>query len=721
MTNKQSKTESLENNVQVKSLHKMPKTKLSKLDLSSKWTIIIVTGITLLILAILVSFILYKSIPAFQEVGFFQFIFSHEWAPAKDGADGSYGILKIIESTMMMLLISLIIAVPLTIFSSVFITEYLSKKTKKFIITFIQLLAGIPSVVFGLFALDQIGPLFVKMGAATGGNMMTASFTLAFMALPTMITLSINALEAVPDSYRYAALALGVTKEKTTFKVVLKTAMPRIITAIITGVARIIGETMAVILIAGNSSKGLNTDDGFSGFLFSSIRTLAGTIGLEMLENNGNTHESALYAIGLVLFILVIFINLIIIAVGNINKNKRNKIKATKYNKAKIKNAKNVDFPYSYEPYKLKTLVRTRTEQRALKNIESFTLRFLMFIATSIIVIFTTWIIVTVIFKGLAGFDAHSFIEIPGQRSGIFATMLTTLLLVISTIILAIPLALFVAVYLAEYAHKSSKFAKIIRFSINVLSSTPSIVFGVFGLSLFVVAMGLPMSVFAASLTMTIVILPSLINVFEDSISGVPYMYREAAYGMGMTKTKVIIKVVIPNAMQGMITGIILSIARIIGESAPIYLTLGTSVRMPGEGFFSSGATLTTQIYMMAAEGSSAETLGIAYELATVTILLVLGLNWLSKYLAKLLDPARNKVGFKQYWKNNYNRIFKHSYKNDFIFLGKSIKSKFKKLAIIFNFKKANIYLKNIKTRRSVIKTITKEAKENGGNKKSTR
>jgi phosphate transport system permease protein len=161
------------------------------------------------------------------------------------------------------------------------------------------------------------------MGAFTGTNLLTAAFTLSFMAMPTMISLSYDALQSVPESYRFASLGLGITKEQTTFTVVRKTATPKIISAVIMGMARVIGETMAVILISGNSAAGLETDQGFLGFIFSSIKTLAGTIGLEMLENAGSYHESALYAIGLMLFVVVTIINLTILLLSNFDKYKR--------------------------------------------------------------------------------------------------------------------------------------------------------------------------------------------------------------------------------------------------------------------------------------------------------------------------------------------------------------------------------------------------------------
>ncbi len=698
--------------VNQKKLMGSTKFKKRKADITNKWTVIAFTTFVVFILAVLVGFIIYKSIPALQGNDFLNFIFSTIWNPGKNNDhDAKYGILSIIGSTMMMLLISLMFAIPLTIFSALFITEYLNKKLKNFVITIIQLLAGIPSVVFGLFALDQIGPLTTMMGAKNGSNMMTASITLAFMALPTMITLSINAIESVPDSHRFASLGLGLTKEKTTFGVVLTSAMPKIITAIITGVARIIGETMAVILIAGNSTQGLNTTGGFLDFIFSSIRTLAGTIGLEMLENNGSHHEAALYAIGLVLFFLVIIINLLILAIGNFNKRKRKSIREIKRkNKMRTKNTQTSNI---YDSYKLTLLVKSCTDKRIKKKVYSSTMKFFMITSTAIIVGFTSWVILTVLFDGLRHFDASAFIQIKGQRSGIFATIFTTILLVIGSILFAIPLALFAAIYLAEYARKESKFAKTIRFSISVLSSTPSIVFGVFGLSLFVIAFKIPMSIFASSLTMTIVILPSLISVFEDAMTSVPEMYKEAAYGLGMTKTGVIWKVVLPNSMQGIVTGTILAIARIIGESAPVYLTLGTAVRMPSEGFLSSGATLTTQIYMMASEGSSPDTLNVAYQLALVTVLMVLCLNWFSKYIAKKLEPTYKKVKFKNKLINYFNKLWTFNYMKVFqtirswtLNIGSNIKN-------IFSFKKTKASINVSRSRNKLIKNIIKEAREN--------
>ncbi|QHX35786.1 phosphate ABC transporter permease [Spiroplasma sp. TIUS-1] len=686
---------------------KMPKQSFSKKDQVFKWSIISVTSLVLVILAVIVGFIIFQATPGFLggEISIWQFLFTNNWNP--DG--GTYGIAGIVLSTMTMLFISLIIAVPLTIFSSLFISEYLNQKSKKVVITTIQLLAGIPSVVFGLFAIDFIGPIFVKMGASSSYNMMTASTTLAFMALPTMITLSINAIESVPESYRFASIGLGISKERTTHKIVLKSAMPKIIGAIIMGMARIIGETMAVILIAGNSTSGLNTSDGFLGFIFSSIRTLSGTIGLEMLENGGSTHQSALYAIGLVLFFLVIVINLVILGISGSGKKKA--IKANR-NPSKHYKYKNIESKGGIEDAKLSTLIRAVTDNRAFRKFESFV--FLVFFIGSVAIIMsvTVFVIGAVIFQGLIGFSTSAMIQIDGQKSGIFATIFVTLLLVFTTIVIAIPLALFVAIYFNEYSNDKSKFTRIIKFAISILASTPSIVFGIFGLTLFVQIMGIPLSILAASLTMTMVILPSLIISFEDALSSVPNIYREAAYGMGMRKSKMVFLVVLPNAMPGLLTGTILSTARIVGESAPVYLTLGTVVRMPTEGFMSPGATLTTEIYMLVQEGSNVAAMKVAYQLSFITLLFILLLNALSAYAAKRFNPEYKKPTFDQAWMRNAQAILDFIKLKWLIKIFKKIGNKIKKWSHAFNYKNSKENIKQSRERKKIIKEIYKEVQD---------
>ncbi|ATG97822.1 phosphate ABC transporter permease [Mesoplasma lactucae ATCC 49193] len=684
-------------------------------EIGVKGIVYLLTLIVVALLLIILVFVAVKSGKIFNKEGFFKFIFVDRWQPGPDNswsADNTtgsyYGIGGIIASTLLMMVIALLFAVPLTLFSALFISEYMGKKTQKFVMGVIKLMAGIPSVVWGLFAIDQIGPMFMAMGAMTNGNLMTASFTLSFMALPTMLSLTYNALQNVPDAYRYASLGLGISKEETTFGIVRRSSTPKIVSAVIMGMARVIGETMAVILIAGNSAAGLNTHDGFNGFIFSSVKTLAGTIGLEILENAGSLHESALFAIGLILFILVIIINLVVLLVSNTDNirkyfHNKKKVKVNPHRSAQIDVDVNNENK-AFNDYELKTIVKASAANKTSKSVKSGIALFFMWTSTIIVLAFAAWIFGVVIIKGLMGLKhIEAFVTVKGQ-AGIFAALFTTILLIISTLIFAIPLALGTAIYLTEYANKKSFFTKLIRFMINLLASTPSIVFGIFGLSVFIIMFKLPMSIFASSLTMAIVVIPMLTSNFEDALSLVPNNIKEAGYGLGLSKVKVLFKITIPNAMNGLVTGVILGMAKIIGETAPVYLTLGTALRMPSEGFLASGATLTTEIYMLASEGGGGEATSIAFLFSLVTMILVFFLNWLSGKMTNKKETGSLKwyIKLKNWWSNlihfDYAKWFKDGW------------NKFKNNCKIIRHKLSYKHLKEVhyenKKRKKIIKII---------------
>ncbi|KAF0851225.1 phosphate ABC transporter permease PstA [Spiroplasma poulsonii] len=619
-------------------------------DFGSKIIIYSFAILTILILLTLVGFIIYKSIYFFQHYpgGFWGFLSGQTW----NANNNQFGIWRIVIATFFVLLIALLFAIPLTIFSSLYISEYLSPTIKRRVIGIIQLLAGIPSVVFGLFALAILGPLFMLMGAPSTSNLLVTSITLAFMGLPIMISLSINALENVPDSYRFGSLALGLSKTHTTYRIVLRSAWFKIITAIMMGVARIIGETMAVMMIAGNAPDGLKVGNGFLNFIFSSIATLASTIGLEMLENSGPMYESALYAIGLVLFIIVCIINIFIISSQAFNKRKRN------YHTRKT--TKSLRLSKSYNGNKINKLFYERIKKtRGIKKFKDGLGMFFLISSTVIVVFFTLIILITIIWKGLFGMVWHDLISTStfDGGAGILSTFFVTLLLVICSMIFAVPLGLMVAIYLNEYARQSSIFAKAVRFAIDVLSSTPSIIYGTFGLAFFIGVCRLPLSVLASGLTLTIVILPIMIRSIEEALAGVENSMRNASLALGANKTSTTLKVVLPNAMPGIVTAIILAIGRVIGESAPVYLTLGTAVRLPIAGFMSPGASMTTQILMLSKEGATADAMRIMFELAFAIMVLIWLSNSFAHILGKKFAPNYVKIGFKQKWKMRINSL----------------------------------------------------------------
>ncbi len=629
----------------------------NKIDFTHKMIIYGVASFAILSLLLIVFFVVGESIHFFTNWNFFNFLFGKNWNPDSDNSkDASYGAFTTIISTLFILFVSLLFSIPLTIFSSLFICEYMSSKFKKITIGFIRLLAGVPSVIFGLFALTEIGPIFQKMGAPTNQNFLLASIILAFMSLPIMISLSINAIEEIPNSYRYASLALGLSKSYTTFRIVKKSAKSGIISAIIMGIARVVGETMAVIMIAGNSTTGLQFHNGLAAFLFSSVRTLAGTIGLEMLENHGSIHESALYAIGVILFIAIIIINSCALATQTFGN--RVSTRSEKVNKHKLKNIETKTSQLSH--YDIRKLIWKKTSENKIDKLFSI-IRYGLMISSIIITIsFTLWIVISVLIKGIIAFATippSTANDIGINAVSIVGLFLSTIILVITTLIFACPLSLIVAIYLSEYSHPKSFFCRALNFSINVMASIPSIIFGMFGLSIFIGLFHMPLSILTSGLTLTFLVMPLMIRSIERALTNVDKSQKMSSLALGASKTETIWKIIIPAASKGIITAVILSMARIIGESAPVYLTLGTVARMPVAGFLSAGTTLSVKIYMIFKEGSTVDQLNVAYELAIIVMSTILLLNLSVNKIVSIFEYSNDKLNFKEKWQKRFNDI----------------------------------------------------------------
>ncbi len=205
--------------------------------------------------------------------------------------------------------------------------------------------------------------------------------------------------------------------------------------------------------------------------------------------------------------------------------------------------------------------------------------------------------------------------------------IVTTLYMVGIALVISVPIGMGCAIYLNEYAGKG-RFVKSIRFATECLSAVPSILFGLFGMLFFVTQLRLGYSILSGALTVAIMILPTVVKTTEEALKTVPISYREASLALGATKTATIVRVVLPSAVPGILTGIVLSIGRIVGETAAIYLTAGMVFRIPST-VMESGRTLSVHLYMLAKEGISLEQ---AYGTAIVLLVVVLVLN-LSTYI----------------------------------------------------------------------------------------
>jgi phosphate transport system permease protein len=262
-----------------------------------------VTGLlTLVLLGGIFFMLLYNSISFFLNVEPIDFFTGFQWNP---GNRGDYGILPLIASTILVTFGSMLIAVPLGIFTAAYMSEFANKRLQQVLKPVIEMLAAIPSVAIGFLGIVIIGPGIAKLfGIQNGLNALNGSILLAIMSLPTIITVAEDAIHAVPQSYKEASLGLGADKWETLFRVTLPAALPGLIAAVMLGLGRAIGETMTVLMATGNS---LAFPDGY----LDSIRTITATIAIEMGEvPYQTTHYYALFAIATVLFIITLAVNL---------------------------------------------------------------------------------------------------------------------------------------------------------------------------------------------------------------------------------------------------------------------------------------------------------------------------------------------------------------------------------------------------------------------------
>lgn len=259
---------------------------------------LLAAGFSIIAVFMICLFLFANSIPAIHKIGFVEFIFGQKWKPGNE----LYGIFPMIIGSLYVTAGAIIFGVPVGLMTAIFLSKFCPKKLHKFLKSAIDLLAGIPSVVYGFFGLMVIIPFVREVFGGNGNSILTASILLGIMILPTIISVSESSLNAVPESYYEGARALGATHERSVFYAMLPTAKSGILAGIILGIGRAIGETMAVIMVAGNQAR-IPTS------ILKGVRTLTANIVIEMGYAT-DLHREALIATGAVLFVFILIINL---------------------------------------------------------------------------------------------------------------------------------------------------------------------------------------------------------------------------------------------------------------------------------------------------------------------------------------------------------------------------------------------------------------------------
>lgn len=555
-------------------------------------------------------FIFIYSLPLFKESGFFKFIFGKDWQPSFN----KFGIFPMIVGSLYVTILSTLIGGGFGLFTAIYISMFCPKKLKIVLSQIIDLLAGIPSIVYGFFGMIVLVPFLKNISPnGVGEGVLASSIILGIMILPTITSISRYNLEAVYKYYYDGAVALGSTHSQAIFGVIVKAAKSGIFSAMVLGMGRAIGETMAVMMIAGNAPF-IPKD------LFSYFRTMTINIALEMGYATG-IHRSSLIATAFVLLLFILLLNIILYLIkGNhINFDFITSIKDLFF----IKNIKKNINEFSFKNIKMKNV-----------SIKSDILKYISIFATIISTLFLLFIVLFILIRGVPYINFNLlFGESNNSQMTLFPAIVSTAMMLFMSLIIAVPIGVFSAIYLTEYSKANGKLIYAIRIFTDSLSGIPSIVFGLFGMLIFLDLFGLGRSVLAGSLTLVLIILPSIIRQTEETLISIPASLREGSLALGASKVRTIFKIVLPCGFSGIITAIILSIGRIVGESAALIYTSGAVRYMPA-GYLNAGSSFAVMMWMFSSEG-----LYINQTFATASILLMIVI-----FLNALLFVLNNKL-----------------------------------------------------------------------------
>ncbi|MBW1902258.1 MAG: phosphate ABC transporter permease subunit PstC [Deltaproteobacteria bacterium] len=262
------------------------------------------------ILVFIMYFLLTEGLPIFNEISVKEFFFGHYWYPTDDPPD--FGIFPLIIASIAVTVVSAVISIPLGVFTALYLAEVASAGLRRWIKPVVELLAALPSVVIGFFGMVIVAPFLQEaLNIATGLNLFNASLMLAFMSIPTICSISEDAIYSVPAELKEASLALGATHCETIFRVIVPASISGICTAVILGMSRAIGETMVVLMVAGGAAM-------VPGSIFDPVRPMPASIAAEMAEAPfRGEHYHALFATGIVLFVFTLIFNLLADYIAN--------------------------------------------------------------------------------------------------------------------------------------------------------------------------------------------------------------------------------------------------------------------------------------------------------------------------------------------------------------------------------------------------------------------
>ncbi|WP_456455487.1 phosphate ABC transporter permease PstA [Methanopyrus sp.] len=580
-------------------------TLIKSVAISAAVSVAIVAGIYL--------FLIVNGIKALQYDSIIDMLLGTEWRP--DSHPPRLGLFPMIVSTLYVTLIAVLTAFPISLLCATYLAEFAPKIIRRTLRPAIDMLAGIPSVVYGLFGILTLVPFAREyLGAPMGYSALVAGIIVAIMILPYMTSVMMEAIRAVPREYVEAALGVGATRWQVVRTVLWPAAKSGITAGGMLGTLRAMGETVAVALVAGAALM-MPTSP------LDPCRPLSAHILLQAtVLPVGSPGYYALYLGGLVLMLMIT--GVIILAYHCRKRTSRVRVRKHKLHRARL----NLN-PVTVSKLMVGLMVASGT------------------IAAAALVGITGYILAN-------GIGALSWDILFGPvnigdpvHSSLYPALLGTLALMFYSTVFAVLIGVPTALYLAEFAN-DTVFTRTVRFAIDTLAGVPSIVYGLFGAALFVVYMKMGYSVLSGALTLAVMNLPVVVRTAEEAFRSVPREYVEAARGMGSSWFHVVRDVLLPMAKPGITAGITLSMCRAAEEAAPIILTavmIGLISTNPFIHVLQPTDALAFRIYLIAKEYlMEPEARATAFAAATVLVAVTLGLNFLAIYMR---DKFEKKIG----------------------------------------------------------------------------
>lgn len=536
--------------------------------------------------------------------------------------DSFWGFVSpLIFGTVLTAVLALLLAVPISIGIALFIAFYCSKRFANFVSSIVDLLAAIPSVIYGLWgglvlvpsvfgAADAVSkalgwiPLFSGPASNPPRTVGTVAIVLAVMVIPIITSVSRDLFKQTPVLLQEAALGLGATRWEMIRLAVLPFAKSGVVSAAMLGLGRALGETMAVLMI-------LSPGRSFSLNLFkaSQNQTIAANIAAQFPEAD-DMGVSVLIATGLVLFVITFLVNFAARKIAARKPGQKGFFARLKEKRALQGNSAQVSTTEtereqesqeaSLDANAVSSVTRSSARNRHRLDV---VMRVLIYLSLLVAVIPLVSVLFTVVSGGLAQFNwyflTHNMKGVIGglyPYGGILHAMIGTLEITGGAMLISIPIGIMTSVWLVEYAQGTKPHA-VVSFLVDVMSGIPSIVAGLFAYSVFSILFG-PGTVngFVGSIALSILMLPTVIRTCEEMLMIVPDDLREASYGLGVTKARTIWRIVLPTALPGIVSGVILAIARVIGETAPLLIAAGVLTGTNVNLF--SGRMMTLPVYV---------------------------------------------------------------------------------------------------------------------------